>query len=303
MQLLKHKSAWGFGIIILSILLSGRAAANTPFARLAPPNNVSVEVGANAIRVRWDASPDEAGNYELAGYNVYFGVESLILLSPDKLPEAVQFGRRARACVVRGLENGRRYFFQVRARALDGSISAASQPEQIAAPQLDAANHALTMYDAEAATNANISAYGWNRENGQDIAGYRNATQHGKYVDILMMESSVAKGQSLFVSPSEADFTHRWPYRNRTLIAEVGTNWVVADSLLPAKFATTATIKSGHVYILQTHDHYYIKLRVDSIAEVHLPFTQQRDASRNRITFTYTSQLGQSSSDFLTAKP
>ncbi len=194
----------------------------------------------------------------------------------------------------------------MRARALDGRISTASLPELEAAPQLDANNYAVAMYDDDVASSTNNSGYGWRRENGQDIAGYRNVTQHGKYVDILMMESPAAKNQSLFISPSEADFNQRWPYRNRTLIADIGTNWVFADSLPEAAFATTAEIKNGHVYVLKTHDDYYVKLRVDSIREVTLLLplaAQRRDTILNKITFTYASQLGQSYEHFLTGKP
>jgi hypothetical protein len=97
-------------------------------AKLAPPTNVRVEAGEHAVKVRWDASPDEA-NYELAGYNVYFDTESSALLATNQLAHGVQLGRRERACVIRGLENGQRYFFHVRARALDGSMGSASLPE------------------------------------------------------------------------------------------------------------------------------------------------------------------------------
>jgi hypothetical protein len=162
------------------------------------------------------------------------------------------------------------------------------------------------MYDDDVAASTNNSGYGWLRENGQDLASRKNATQDGKYVDILMMESPAAKDQSLFVSPSEADFNRRWPYRNRTLITDIGTAWVIADSLPETAFATTAAIKNGHVYVLKTHDDYYVKLRVDSINEVTLLLpleAQRRDTILNKITFTYASQLGQSSDSFLTGKP
>lgn len=283
-------------------------AQNSPtvkIAKLAPPTNVRVETGENAMKVRWDASPDEA-DYELAGYNVYFHTESSALFAPGQLPHGVQLGKKERACVVRGLENGRQYFFHVRARALDGSISTAGLPEQEAAPQPGAQNYAVTMYDDGVASSTNNSGYGWHRENGQDIAGYRNVTQHGKYVDLLMMESPAAKNQSLFISPSEAGFNQRWPFRNRTLIADIGTNWVIADSLPEAAFATTAEIKNGHVYVLKTHDDYYVKLRVDSIKEVSLllPLTaQRRDMILNKITFTYASQLDQNYEHFLAGRP
>jgi hypothetical protein len=284
------------GFVLLGAASSSSFAQSSPtvnISKFAPPTNVRVEAGQYAIKVSWDASLDEA-NYKLAGYNVYFDTQPSALLVPNQLPHEVQLGRGGRACVIRGLENGRQYFFHVRARALDGSISAASLPELEAAPQLDAKNYAVAMYDDVVASST------------KDIAGFRNVTQHGKYVDILMMESPAARNVSLFVSPSEADFNQRWPYRNRTLIADVGTDWVIADSLPDAAFATTAEIKNGHVYVLRTHDDYHVKLRVDSIKEVTLLLpleAQRRDAILNKVTFTYASQLGQSYEDFLTGKP
>ncbi|MGH7496321.1 MAG: fibronectin type III domain-containing protein [bacterium] len=308
MQFLKQTLILGLGMTMLNAVIPGSVAQNVPAtkpAELAPPTNVRVEAGEHAMKVRWDASPDEA-NYELAGYNVYFATESLALLWPGQLPHAVELGRRERACVVRGLENGRQYFFHVRSRSIDGGISTASLPEQEAAPQSEGKNYAVAMYDDDVARSTNNSGYGWHRENGQDIAGHRTVTQHGQYVDILMMASPTAQGQSVFISPSEADFNQRWPYRNRTLIADIGTDWVIADSLVEVAFATTADIKNGHVYVLKTHDNYYVKLRVNSIAEVSLlsPFgVQSRDTSLNKITFTYASQLDQSYEHFLTGKP
>ena len=303
---MKRTIVLAVGVMMLSAVPARSFAQGSPatkLVKLAAPTNVRVEAGENAIKVRWDASPDEA-NYELAGYNVYFDTESSALLSPDQLPHAVQLGRRERAYVVKGLENGRQYFFHVRSRTLDDGLSAASLPENEAVPQSEGKNYAVAMYDDNVvtSTSTNNSGYGWHRKNGQGIPGYRNVTQHGKAVDVLMMESPTAKNQSVFISPSEADFTQRWPYRNRTLIVDAGTNWVVADSLPEAAFATTAEIKSGHVYILRTHDDYYVKLRVDSIQEVNLllPLGQQsRDLSLNKITFTYASQLGQSYAHFL----
>jgi hypothetical protein len=293
--------------MVLSAVLWMSFAQSSPtlkLAKLAPPTNVRVEAGVNAVKVLWNASPDEAG-YDLAGYNVYFDTKSSALLSPDHLPHAVQVGKRVHECVVRGLENNRQYFFHVRSRNIDGGISAAGLPEREAAPQLEGKTYAVSMYDDDVATTNNNSGYGWRRENGQDIPGYRNVTQHGKYVDILMMESPTARNQSIFISPSEADFTQRWPFRNTTLIADIGTNWVVADSLPDAAFTTTAEIKNGHVYVLKTQDNYYVKLRIDSIDEVNLllPFGEQRrDANLNKITFTYASQLDQSYEHFLTGK-
>ncbi len=305
---MKCKMILGVGLMMLSAALWSNFAQSFPavkLAKLAPPTNVRVEAGENAIKVLWDASSDEA-NHTLAGYNVYFDTKSLVLLSPDRLPNEVQVGRRVHAYVIKGLENGRQYFFHVRARNIVGGISAASLPEQEAAPQPEGKNYAVSMFDDDVSTATSNSGYGWSRENGQDIPGYRGVTQHGKYVDILMMESPTAKGQSIFISPSEADFNQRWPLRNKTLIADIGTNWVMADSLPDEAFATTAEIKNGHVYVLKTHDKYYVKLRIDSIEEVNLLLRfeeQRRNAILNKITFTYASQLGQSYEHFLTGKP
>jgi hypothetical protein len=294
--------------MMLSAVLWSNFAQSSPavkLAKLAPPTNVRVEAGENAIKVLWDASSDEA-DHTLAGYNVYFDTKSLVLLLPDRLPNEVQVGKRVHACVIKGLENGRQYFFHVRARNIVGDISAAGLPEQEAAPQPEGKNYAVSMYDDDVSTPTSNSGYGWSRENGQDIPGYRGVTQHGKYVDILMMESPTAKSQSIFISPSEADFNQRWPLRNKTLIADIGTTWVMADSLPDEAFATTAEIKHGHVYVLKTHDKYYVKLRIDSIEEVNLLLRfgePRRNAILNKITFTYASQLGQSYEHFLTGKP
>mgnify|MGYP001220302282 CR=1 FL=1 len=62
-------------------------------------------------------------------------------------------------------------------------------------------------------------------------------------------------------------------------------------------------LKHKPAWGLGISDDDYIKLRVDSIAEGRLPFAQRRGASRNRIMFTHTSQLGESHNDFLKAKP
>jgi hypothetical protein len=305
---MKRTMVLGASLMMLSAILWMSFAQSSPavkLAKLAPPTNVRVEAGENAIKVLWDASPDEA-DYTLAGYNVYFDTKSLVLLAPDRLPNEVQVGRRVHAYVIKGLENGRQYFFHVRARNVVGDVSPAGLPEQEAAPQLEGKNYAVSMYDDDVSTPTSNSGYGWSRENGQDIPGYRGVTQHGKYVDIVMIELSAAKSKSIFISPSEADFTQRWPYRNRTLIADIGTTWVMADSLPDEAFATTAEIKNGHVYILKTHDNYSVKLRINSIEEVNLLLRfeePQRNAILNKITFTYASQLGQSYEHFLAGKP
>lgn len=297
----------GLGLMVLSAVLWSNFAQSSPTvspAKLAPPTNVRVEAGENAIKVLWDASLNEV-DHTFAGYNVYFDTKSLVLFAPDRLPNEVLVGRRVHACVIKGLENGQQYFFHVRARNVDGDISAASLPEQEAAPQPEGKNYAVSMYDDDVSTPTSNSGYGWSRENGQDIPGYRGVTQHGKYVDIVMMELPAAKSKSIFISPSEAGFTQRWPYRNRTLIADIGTTWVMTDSLPDEAFTTTAEIKNGHVYVLKTHDNYYVKLRIDSIeeADLLLRFEEpRRNAILNKITFTYTSQLGQSYEHFLTGK-
>lgn len=305
---MKCKMILGASLIMLSAVLWKNFAQSSPAvkpATLAPPTNVRVEAGENAIKVLWDASSDEA-DHTLAGYNVYFDTKSLVPLSPDRLPNEVQVGKRVHAYVIKGLENGRQYFLHVRARNIVGGISAASLPEQEAAPQPEGKNYAVSIYDDDVSTAANNSGYGWSRENGQDIPGHRGVTQHGKYVDIVMMELPDAKGKSIFISPSEAGFTQRWPLRNKTLIADIGTNWAMADSLPDEAFTTTAEIKNGHVYVLKTHDKYYVKLRINSIEEVNLLLRfeeQRRNAILNKVTFTYASQLGQSYEHFLTGKP
>jgi len=273
--------------------------------KLAPPGNVRVEAAANAVIVRWDASPDIA-NYQLAGYTVYFDTGSVAQLAPHQLQHAVQLGRQEHAYVVRGLVNSQPYFFNVRSRTLDGDVSATSLPAKEAVPLSEGKSYALAMYDDDAAATTNNSGYGWRRDNGQGIAGYRNVTQHGKYVDILMMESPAAPNQSIFISPADAEVTQRWPYRNRTLIADLGSGWAIADSLPHAAFTTTAEIKDGHVYLLKTQDDYCIKLRIESITEVPLLSAlgaKPVSTRLNKITFTYASQLGQSYSHFLAGKP
>lgn len=304
---MKHVIVISLGLMMFCLVLWSNFAQSTPAvkaAELAPPMNVRLETGDNAIKVLWDAGSDEA-DYNQAGYNIYFDTKSLARLSPDQLPHEVQVGKRVHTCVIRGLQNGRQYFFHVRTRNLVGEISAASLPEKAGVPLPTGQNYAVSMYDDDVSTTANNSGYGWSRENGQDIRGYMGVTQHGKHVDILMMESPTATSNSVFISPSEADFTKRWPLRHRTLIADIGTNWVVTDSLFEDAFATTAEIKQGHVYVVKTHDNYYIKLRVDSIAEVNLLLRfgeKRRDTNLNKITFTYASQLGQSYQHFLASK-
>ncbi len=52
------------GLITLSVIMGRNFAQSSPAAKLAtlaPPTNVRVEAGENAIKVMWGASPDEAG--------------------------------------------------------------------------------------------------------------------------------------------------------------------------------------------------------------------------------------------------
>jgi hypothetical protein len=294
-------------LILLSAFLwisASQSAASAKLAKLVPPTNVRVEAGENAIKISWDASPDESGS-ELDGYNVYFDTKSLALFPPDSLPFAVQLRKNARECVVRGLQNGRSYFFHVRSRTRDGNIGAASLSEQEAAPQPEGKNHAVTMYDNGVPGTPGNCGYGWNRGNGQGVPGYQNVIQVGKDIDILMIESSSSDSKSVLVSPSEADFADVWALRNQTWIADIGTNWMLDDLLPDAAFTTSVEIKQGHVYVIKTHDNYHVKLRVDSIDEVKLllpPGASHRDVAINKITFTYAAQLGQTDQHFLTGK-
>ncbi len=299
-------------VVVSLMLLSGflwmpfaQSSPSTKLTKLAPPTNVRVEAGENAVKINWDASPNEA-DYGLAGYNVYFDTKSLALLEPDSLQFPVQLGKRTHEYVIRGLQNGRRYFFHVRARDTGGGISAAGLPEEAAAPQPEAMNHAVSMYDNGVSGTPGNSGYGWSSENGQGIPGYDNLIQDGRDVNILMMESPSSKTKSVLVSPSEADFTRAWALRNQTWIADIGTNWVVEDLLPDSAFTATAEIKNGHVYVLKTHDNYYVKLRIASVEEVTLLMgagAKHRDVHINKISFTYVSQLSQSYEQFLTGNP
>jgi hypothetical protein len=305
---MKHLTNWGIGFVILGAVLwisVSQSFSAAKIVNLAPPTNIRVEPGENAIAVMWDASPEEATSH-FAGYNIYFDTKSSALLSPDRLPYAVQVRKDKHEYVVKGLENGQEYFLHVRSRKFDDSISAAGRPEKAAAPQSEGKKHTVSMFDYDISTATSNSGYGWSRENGQDIPGYHSVMQRVKFIDILMMELPNAKNKSVFISPSEADFTEDWPLRNKTFIADIGTNWVVTDSLADVEFTTSAEIQNGHVYVIKTHDNYYIKLRIESIEEVTLllPFGQKRrNVNLNKITFTYASQLGQSYEHFLTAKP
>jgi len=305
---MKHTIVLVASLMLLSAFLwigFAQSSPSTKLTKLAPPTNVRVEAGENAIKVSWDASPDEA-DAELAGYNVYFDTKSSVRLPPDSLLFAVHLRKNAREYVVRGLENGRQYFLHMRSRKRDGGISAAGLPEKEAAPQREGQNHAVYMYDNDVSGTPGNCGYGWSRKNGQGIPGYHNMIQDGRDVDILMIESTSSKSNSFFVSPSETDLTKNWAAQNKTLIADIGTNWLVEGLPPDSAFATTAKINYGHVYILKTHDNYCVKVRIESIEDVKLLLpagAKSRTVNINKINFTYASQLGQSYEQFLTGKP
>jgi hypothetical protein len=284
------------------------SAQSSPVAKLtklAPPADVRVEAGANAIKVNLDSSPDK-GDREFAGYTIYFDTKSLVDLSVDSLFYAVEIGPNVREYVVRGLENNRPYFFHIRSRKRDGSIGAASLPEKTVTPQADAKHYNVNMYDNDVSGTPGICGYGWSIANGQGIPGYYNLTQNGKNVHVVLMKSSSSKSESVLISPSEANFTEGWSLRNKTLIADIGTDWVIGKVLPDSAFTSTAVVRKGHVYLLKTHENYYVKLRVDSIDEVKLLLgigAQRPDLAVNKITFTYASQLGQTYELFLTGRP
>ncbi|MBN1479880.1 fibronectin type III domain-containing protein [candidate division KSB1 bacterium] len=305
---MKKRTHWGIDLIILGAFLWISIVQSFSLAEvvnLTPPTNIKVDPGENAIAVAWDASSDEAQS-TFAGYNVYFDTKSSWQLSPDHLPQAVQVKKDVHKCVVKGLENDQQYFLHVRSRQVDDGVSAASVPEEAAAPQAEGKRYTVSMFDYDQSTAANNSGYGWSRDNGQDIPGYHSVMQHVMHIDILMMELPGAKNKSVFISPSEADFTQSWPMRNKTLIADIGTQWITLDQLPETAFKTTAEIKNGHVYIIKTFDDYYVKLRIESIEEVNLllPYGQERsNVNLNKITFIYASQLGQNYEDFLMGTP
>lgn len=281
------------------------AAVEVRLAKLAPPTNIRVEAGRNAIKVIWEASADEA-NFNLAGYNVYFDENSLASSSPNQLAAAIQVGKGNHECLVRGLKNGRQYFFHVRSRNHAGEVGAPSLPENEATPEVEAKQYVLAMYDDGRSTSGYNSGYGWNNKNGQALPGFHDVRQHGKYVDLLMVASPTKKQSSIFVSPAETEHTQKWPIRNKTLIADLGADGRPAEALPDSAFTTQAEIKQGHTYILKTETGYHIKLRVESITEVNLllPLGEsRRSALLNKIAFNYVAQLGQSYEQFLTGSP
>ena len=101
---------------------------------------------------------------------------------------AVQLRKSAHECVIRGLENGRQYFFHIRSRQADGKVSAASFQEKTISPQAQGKNYAISIYDNDVTGTPGICSYGWNNENGQGIPGYHNGTQNGKNINVVIME-------------------------------------------------------------------------------------------------------------------
>ncbi|MBN1464760.1 fibronectin type III domain-containing protein [candidate division KSB1 bacterium] len=301
---MKNLPNWTICLVLMAITLWTNRIESSPPAKsanVAPPTNVRVEPGENAIAVMWDASPDEA-NGMFSGYTLYFDTKSSTQFSQDQLPHSIHVKKNVHEYVVKGLENGRQYFVDVRSRRSDDAMNAAGLTEKATTPLLEGKKYSVSMFDFDVSTASSNSGYGWNRTNGQDIPGHHSVMQYVKYIDILMMELPNIKNKSVFISPSEADLTKSWPVRNKTLIADIGTEWNVADSLPDKAFATTAEIKKGHVYIIRTSDDYCIKLRIESIEEVNLllPYGSERsNVNLNKITFTYMSQLGHSYEDFL----
>ena len=301
---MKNVTNWSICLIMMGVTLWTNRLESYPPAKtanLAPPTNVRVEPGENAIAVMRDASPDEA-NSIFSGYTIYFDTKSSTQFSQDQLPYTIHVKKNVHEYVVKGLENGQQYFVDVHSRQTDDATNAAGLTEKVTTPLSEGKKYTVSMFDYDMSTAANNSGYGWNRTNGQDIPGHHSVMQYVKYIDILMMELPNTKNKSVFISPSEADFAKSWPVRNKTFIADIGTEWNVADSLPETAFATTAEIKKGHVYIIRTSDDYYVKLRIESIEEVNLllPYGSERsNVNLNKATFTYASQLGRSYEDFL----
>ena len=194
---MKHLTNWSIGLIMLYTVLFLSIAttfSSEKTVKLAPPANIQLEAGENAIAVIWDASPDEAKSY-FSGYNIYFDTNSSALLSPDRLPSASQVRKDMHEYVIRGLKNDQEYFVHVRSRHVDDGISEAGLPEKVATPQSSGSKYTVSMFDYDASTATQNSGYGWSRENGQDIPGYHNVMQRVKLIDILMMELPTAKGK------------------------------------------------------------------------------------------------------------
>ena len=184
-------------------------------------------------------------------------------------------------------------------------MSVSELTEKVTTPLSEGKKYTVSMFDYDMSTAANNSGYGWNRTNGQDIPGHHSVMQYVKYIDILMMKSPTSSSKSIFASPSVAEFAKNWPVRNKTGIADIGTNWNVDESLPETAFTTTAVIKKGHVYVIKTFDDYHVKIRIQSIEQVNLllPYGSERsNVDLNKITFTYASQLGQSYEDFMTGR-
>lgn len=123
------------------------------------------------------------------------------------------------------------------------------------------------MFNYDISPGSNYSGYSWNRKNGQDIPVNHNMMQHVKHVDIIMMESPISKQKSVLISLSEAAVTEKWTTRNKTFVADIGTNWYASESLKDVTFSKSAGIKSENVYVIKTND-YYIKLCLESVEEI-----------------------------------
>jgi len=292
---------WSLGLFIPGMILCLGIQGNAADKSFAHPPDVQLEPGENAIAVTWDASPDEAKGY-FTGYTVYFDTKSSAELSPDQLENSINIKKNVHEYVVKGLENDREYFIHVRSHQGEGAVNQTGIVEKTTTPQLEGDKFDVSMFDYDVAMAGKNCAYGWNRQNGQDVPGHPTTMQYVKYIDILVMESPTTKSKSVFVSPSEAEFTKDWPVSNKTLFADLGTDWNVAESIPETAFATTTEIKNGHVYVIKTFDDFHIKLRIKSIEEVNmlLPYGSERsNVDINKITFTYVSQISRSYEDFL----
>ena len=289
-------------IILFAILWISAQSFSAKKHSFAPPTNIQVEAGDNAVAVTWEASADEAESY-FAGYTIYFDTKSSAQLAPDQIPNSINVKKNVHEHVIKGLVNDQQYFVQVCSYSNDGASSATDLAEKVTTPQSEGQVYTIHMFDYDIATASNNSGYGWNRSNGQDIPGHHSLMQYVKYIDILMMKSPTSSSNSVFISPSAADLAKNWPVRNKTRIADIGTNWNVDESLPETAFTTTAVIKKGHVYVIKTFDDYHVKIHIKSIEQVNLllPYGSERsNVDLNKITFTYASQLGQSYEDFMT---
>jgi hypothetical protein len=269
--------------------------------KIAHPPDIQLESGENSITVSWDASSDEAERYFI-GYSIYFDTKATAHLSPDEQEHSVHLKKDEHQYVIKGLVNGQEYFVHVLSRQGNTDVSEAGLLEKSIKPHAEGTQQTVSMFDYDADIAGNNCSYGWNRTNGQEIPGNHQSMTYVKYIDLLMMESPAAKGNSVFISPSEAGITESWPTRNKTLIADIGQDWNVDETTTELTFSTSATIKQGHIYIIKTADDYHIKLLVKSVKEVNwmLPFGAERgNVNLNKITFVYASQLTESYENFI----